>query len=98
MTEATYACIICGYKTLDSRCDYDICPVCFWEDDVLFAGEDKTSSANGMKISEAQASFARIGAISNEHVENVREPLPGEERDDDWKPMAKVQEMLKIDG
>lgn len=29
----TYRCLCCGYRTLDSRGDYDICPVCFWEDD-----------------------------------------------------------------
>jgi hypothetical protein len=28
-----FACPCCGYLTLDSRGDYDICGVCFWEDD-----------------------------------------------------------------
>ncbi len=28
-----YACLCCGYLTLDERGEYDICPVCFWEDD-----------------------------------------------------------------
>lgn len=28
-----YKCLCCGCKTLDSRAEYDICPVCFWEDD-----------------------------------------------------------------
>lgn len=28
-----YQCLCCGYKTLDSRGEFDICPVCFWEDD-----------------------------------------------------------------
>jgi hypothetical protein len=98
MTETTYACIICGHKTLDSRCDWDICPVCFWEDDVLFTGEDKTSSANAMSVSDAQANYARVKAISKELLKNVREPLPGEEREEGWKPMAKVEELLKLDG
>lgn len=26
-------CLCCGYKTIDNRGDYDICPVCFWEDE-----------------------------------------------------------------
>jgi hypothetical protein len=26
-------CPCCGYYTLDGRGGYDICPVCFWEDD-----------------------------------------------------------------
>ena len=28
-----YKCLCCGYQTLDTRGEYDICPVCFWEDD-----------------------------------------------------------------
>ncbi len=27
------ACPCCGYQTLDSNADYDICRVCWWEDD-----------------------------------------------------------------
>lgn len=26
-------CLCCGYRTLDERGAFDICPVCFWEDD-----------------------------------------------------------------
>lgn len=32
-----YKCLCCGYMTLDSRAEYDICPVCFWEDDAYLA-------------------------------------------------------------
>jgi len=28
-----YKCLCCGCRTLDSRGEYDICPVCYWEDD-----------------------------------------------------------------
>ena len=28
-----YKCLCCGYITLETRGVYDICPVCFWEDD-----------------------------------------------------------------
>ena len=28
-----FKCPCCEYLTLDSRGEYDICPVCFWEDD-----------------------------------------------------------------
>jgi len=28
-----YSCPCCGYLTLPERGAYDICPVCFWEDD-----------------------------------------------------------------
>ncbi len=37
-----FECPCCGYLTLDERGTYDICPVCFWEDDAyLIFYEDK---------------------------------------------------------
>ena len=37
-----FACLCCGCLTLDERGVYDICPVCFWEDDAyLIFYEDK---------------------------------------------------------
>lgn len=31
-----YKCLCCGFRTLDERGAYDICPVCFWEDERYF--------------------------------------------------------------
>lgn len=36
-----YKCLCCGYKTLDTRGEYDICPVCFWEDDAYLIFSEK---------------------------------------------------------
>ncbi|MDE7478291.1 MAG: hypothetical protein K2M91_10135, partial [Lachnospiraceae bacterium] len=36
-----YRCLCCGCKTLDSRAEYDICPVCFWEDDAYLIFSEK---------------------------------------------------------
>ncbi len=31
-----YTCLCCGYKTMsEERGSFDICPVCFWEDDMF---------------------------------------------------------------
>lgn len=40
-----YQCPCCGYKTLDSRGEYDICSVCFWEDEryLYFYGDKKAN-------------------------------------------------------
>jgi len=86
---AKFTCFVCGYRTLDERCQWDICPVCFWEDDVLVQGdEDCSSPANHMMLSEAQANYMRIGACSSEFLENVRPPRDDEERDPFWKPLS----------
>lgn len=89
-------CFICGYKTLDSRCDWDICPVCFWEDDVLIQGDDDPKSpANGLFVSEAQANFMRFGAVDKNAVDKVRKPLADEERDESWSPLKRALELGK---
>lgn len=44
-----YACLCCGCLTLDERGAYDICPVCFWEDDAyLIFSED---GIEGVRVS-----------------------------------------------
>jgi len=97
-----YSCLICGYKTLDSYCDWDICPICFWEDDVLHHGGDKTSPANsGLKVSQAQANFMMFRCCSTEHQRFVRGPLPTEEHDPVWQTLPEAvrlaEEMQRID-
>lgn len=35
-TKKKYTCSCCGYKTLDEPPgNYEICPICFWEDDPI---------------------------------------------------------------
>lgn len=68
--EPLHACPCCGYRTLDERGGYDICPVCFWEDD----GVDDPAMGSGpnhMTLGEGRASFARIGAVSERERELV---------------------------
>lgn len=88
--KAKITCYCCGYKTLtEGPGEYDICPVCFWEDDGKgFIGSDKPSSVNhGLRLSEAQANFEKFGAAHPDHVKNVRRPRASEHRDENWKPL-----------
>ena len=39
MKKVRYLC--CGYRTLDERGAFDICPVCFWEDDCYIIYDKK---------------------------------------------------------
>jgi hypothetical protein len=76
-----FACPCCRHRTLDARGDYDICPVCLWEDD----GQDDhnahavSGGPNGvLSLTQARANFARIGACEARFVGNVRAPRPEE--------------------
>lgn len=55
-------CLCCGYKTIEERGEYDICPVCFWEDDGTNELE-KYSHPNHMTLGDAQLNFRRFGSM-----------------------------------
>lgn len=68
--EVLVPCPCCEYLTLSRRGQYDICRVCFWEDD----GSDDPEHASGPNrstLAEARHSFALIGASSPKAVIHV---------------------------
>ena len=72
-----YACPCCGYLTLDEEPggSYDICPVCFWEDDyVQFQDPDYVGGANGVSLRQAKANFSSFGASERRVIPLVRPP------------------------
>jgi hypothetical protein len=76
-----YRCPCCHYKTLEERGGYDICEVCFWEDD----GQDdqdadtqRSLSPNHMSLTLARANYRRFGACQERLLPHVRPPLPEE--------------------
>ena len=73
-------CACCGFRTLKSGADYEVCPVCFWEDDGLGESEpDKPSGPNHeLSLSQARANFKAVGACHSRFVSKVRAPLPHE--------------------
>lgn len=76
-----YACPCCGYKTLRERGGYDICQVCFWEDD----GQDEMDKdsvrggPNGsLSLTQARENFKSFFACAERFIYSVREPKPEE--------------------
>lgn len=72
-----YQCPCCGYATFDEEPNgnYDICPVCFWEDDPFQSQDpDDADGANKVSLNEARANFAKFGACEERFVGNVRAP------------------------
>jgi hypothetical protein len=74
-------CPCCGCKTLCERTAFEICEVCYWEDD----GQDDSDAdeyrggPNGsLSLREARANYLRFGACEASMVENVRPPRPEE--------------------
>jgi len=73
-TKIKYRCPCCGYRTLDDApgC-FDICPVCYWEDDNIQRDDpDYKGGANDISLNEARENYKKIGAISEEYCDSVR--------------------------
>ena len=76
-----FKCPCCEYLTFDEEPNgtFEICPVCYWEDDNVQNSEpDYEGGANGICLNEAKRNFAALGAIKKEFVKNTRKPLPSE--------------------
>jgi len=74
------ACPCCGRATLSSRGAYQICPVCFWEDD----GQDSADAdvarggPNAVSLTEGRRNYLAFGASALADRAKVRRPVDEE--------------------
>jgi hypothetical protein len=74
------ACCGCFTLTLPGRATYEICPVCFWEDDgVQFADPDRAGGANDVSLRQARRIYRARGVSDLAHAASVRPPTAEEE-------------------
>lgn len=85
MTVKKVACPCCGHLTLEERGAFDICSVCFWEDD----GQDDVDAhisrggPNRGSLWQARTNFLLFGAceeVALKHVRSAREDEPAVRR------------------
>lgn len=76
-----YACPCCHCLTLDSRGSFEICPVCFWEDD----GQDDADADTircgpnrSLSLTQARQNYRDFGASDRRMLEHVRPPTEEE--------------------
>lgn len=74
-------CPCCGCRTLSERGGFEICPVCYWEDD----GQDDHNAEvvrggpNGtLSLAQARANYREFGACDRRFIGNVRPPQASE--------------------
>lgn len=74
-----FKCPCCGYYTFEEepKGNYGICPVCFWEDELVL-DEDLAGGANRVSLKQARENFKLFGACTEDMKKNVREPLENE--------------------
>jgi hypothetical protein len=76
-----HACPCCACLTLGERGGFEICPVCFWEDD----GQDEADADvvrggpnRSLSLTQARANFEAFAACDQRSREHVRPPTPSE--------------------
>ena len=75
-----YKCPCCSYYTLEEPSgQYEICPVCFWEDDPkALEAPNIAFGANHISLKVAKMNFKEIGACDPDALRSVRKPEEGE--------------------
>ena len=87
-----HACPCCGYQTLPGRGDYDLCPVCWWEDEGTEPWE--YSGPNGQTLVEAQQEFLARRRPYRLRPK-VRAPRPDEAREPGWRPIELTDDLQR---
>ncbi|MEO1243187.1 MAG: CPCC family cysteine-rich protein [Pseudomonadota bacterium] len=71
------ACPCCGCLTLrePDPGSFEICEVCFWEDDkAQYSNPDYRGGANGPSLNEAKKNYLKFGASDQKLIDCVRKP------------------------
>lgn len=90
MKKNGYTCPCCGYLTFGEwPGSYEICRVCFWEDDPVQALDPWfEGGANKPSLIQAQANYAEFGAMERRFIENVKGVRSADIRDPEWRRVA----------
>ena len=88
MNQTAYTCVCCGFRTLPEPVgSYEICPVCFWEDDLVqLAFPNMNGGANKVSLIEGQTNFMAHGVCEPAMKKHVRPATRDEPRDPTWTP------------
>lgn len=79
---ATYRCPCCSRLTLKGRGMFEICPVCFWEDD----GQDdhdadvvRGGPNRSLSLTDARRNYVAVGAADSVDLPHVRSATSAEQ-------------------
>jgi hypothetical protein len=83
-------CPCCHCKTLERRAQWEICPVCFWEDDGHEEPEVCSPPNHGLTLTQGRANYLAIGACEREMLRYCRKPTAAEvpldtQSEGDWE-------------
>ena len=82
-----HTCPCCGYIVFDDPAgSFDICPICFWEDDAVQVADPwYAGGANQPSLVDSQQNFRRFGAMEERFIGDVRKPTSADRKDPRWR-------------
>jgi hypothetical protein len=81
-----YTCPCCGFIVFsEPPGSYDICPICFWEDDDVQLRFPLAGGANKVCLIEAQKNFLALGVCEERLQAHVRKPTSDDLKDPYWR-------------
>lgn len=91
-----FPCPCCGYLVFDDPPGSDeICPICFWEDDISQLRFPTTTGANHANLIEAQKNYSREGLCEWRLHAHVRSPNDADLRDPEWRPIDETKDNIE---
>ncbi|MCG8968858.1 MULTISPECIES: CPCC family cysteine-rich protein [Streptomyces] len=97
--EGWFPCPCCGHQMFGEMWAYEICSVCFWEDDLpQMRWPLMAAGANAVSLVEAQRNYQRFGATEERFRNNVRPPRADEPLDPGWRPIDLTRDSFEGPG
>ena len=80
MNSQNSACLVCGHLTVSEPGHFEICPVCFWEDEGDIVDPNiPTYGPNGdLSLTGAKENYSKYGAIEKQYIDKVRPAMDSE--------------------
>ncbi len=81
-----YTCPCCGHMVFNSPPgSFEICPICFWEDDIVQLRYVNVRGANKVSLIDGQKNYIDFGACMRDLVDYVRKPNKKDIIDPEWR-------------
>lgn len=78
-------CPVCGYDTIPNIGKYNLCDICYWEDDSIQRDNpDSDVGANNTSLTQARKTYREVGACESRLTGYTRKPTASDERDSEW--------------
>ncbi|QMU70167.1 CPCC family cysteine-rich protein [Streptacidiphilus sp. P02-A3a] len=95
-TTPCFPCPCCGHLVLESFGSWDICPICFWEDDLTqMRWPTMPSGANSTSLVQAQRNYRAFGACDENGRQHCRQPRLDEFIDPQWRPIDLLRDSFE---